>query len=110
MTVTIRPANPARPDFIAGVSGLDLCQPIGAAEAAATHGWPVPEARALLRDLTGHATQREFVHAHVWREGDLVIWDNRVTMHRARRYPGDKPRDLRRTTIADVAPTLEQAA
>ena len=80
------------------------------AHAGQIHGWPVPEARAMLRDLTEHATQREFVHAHVWRAHDLVMWDNRVTMHRARRYPADKPRDLHRTTVADSAPTLAQAA
>ncbi|MBL6457114.1 TauD/TfdA family dioxygenase [Belnapia sp. T6] len=78
--------------------------------AGAIRGWPVPEARALLRDLTEHATQREFVHAHVWRPHDLVMWDNRATMHRARRYDATKVRDLHRTTVADVAPTLEQAA
>lgn len=78
--------------------------------AGAIQGWPVPEARALLRDLTEHATQREFVHAHVWRPHDLVMWDNRATMHRARRYDATKVRDLHRTTVADVAPTLEQAA
>ena len=80
------------------------------AHAGAIRGWPVPEARALLRDLTEHATQREFVHAHVWRPHDLVIWDNRATMHRARRYAAEQPRDLHRTTVADAAPTLEQAA
>ncbi|WP_149535332.1 TauD/TfdA dioxygenase family protein [Siccirubricoccus phaeus] len=80
------------------------------AHAGAIQGWPVPEARALLRDLTEHATQREFVHAHVWRPHDLVVWDNRVTMHRARRYDATQVRDLHRTTVADVAPTLEQAA
>lgn len=80
------------------------------AHAGAIHGMPVPEARALLRDLTEHATQREFVHAHVWRPHDLVVWDNRATMHRARRYAAEQPRDLHRTTVADVAPTLEQAA
>ncbi|RAI60825.1 TauD/TfdA dioxygenase family protein [Roseicella frigidaeris] len=78
--------------------------------AGAIQGWPVPEARALLRDLTEHATQREFVHAHVWRPHDLVMWDNRVTMHRARRYDSSQVRDLHRTTVADMAPTLEQAA
>jgi alpha-ketoglutarate-dependent 2,4-dichlorophenoxyacetate dioxygenase len=78
--------------------------------AGAIQGWPVPEARALLRDLTEHATQRENVHAHVWRPHDLVMWDNRVTMHRARRYDAAQVRDLHRTTVADVAPTLEQAA
>lgn len=80
------------------------------AHAGAIHGWPVPEARALLRDLTEHATQRERVHSHVWRPHDLVMWDNRTTMHRARRYPAEQVRDLRRTTIADSAPTLQQAA
>ena len=78
--------------------------------AGTIQGWPVPEARALLRDLTEHATQREFVHAHVWRPHDLVMWDNRVTMHRARRYDASQVRDLHRTTVADMAPTLEQAA
>jgi alpha-ketoglutarate-dependent 2,4-dichlorophenoxyacetate dioxygenase len=81
-----------------------------ASHAGAIRGWPVPEARALLRDLTEHATQREFVHAHVWRQHDLVMWDNRVTMHRARRYDATQVRDLHRTTVADSAPTLQQAA
>jgi alpha-ketoglutarate-dependent 2,4-dichlorophenoxyacetate dioxygenase len=80
------------------------------AHAGAIVGWPVPEARALLRDLTEHATQRELVHAHRWRQFDLVIWDNRVVMHRGRRYDATAVRDLHRTTIADVAPSLEQAA
>ncbi len=80
------------------------------AHAGSIHGWPVPEARALLRDLTEHATQRQFLHAHVWRPFDLVMWDNRVAMHRGRRYPADQPRDLHRTTVADSAPTLQQAA
>ncbi len=78
--------------------------------AGTIHGWPVPEALALLRDLTEHATQRERVHAHEWRANDLVMWDNRATMHRARRYPADQVRDMRRTTVADSAPTLQQAA
>jgi alpha-ketoglutarate-dependent 2,4-dichlorophenoxyacetate dioxygenase len=78
--------------------------------AGAIRGWPVPEARALLRDLTEHGTQREFTHAHVWQPHDLVMWDNRATMHRARRYDAQQVRDLHRTTVADMAPTLEQAA
>jgi alpha-ketoglutarate-dependent 2,4-dichlorophenoxyacetate dioxygenase len=73
-------------------------------------GWPMPEARALLRDLIEHATQREFVHAQQWRQFDLVMWDNRVVMHRGRRYNTTEVRDLHRTTVADSAPTLEQAA
>jgi alpha-ketoglutarate-dependent 2,4-dichlorophenoxyacetate dioxygenase len=78
--------------------------------AGAIQGLPVPEARALLRDLVEHATQRERVHTHVWQPHDLVMWDNRVTMHRATRAPVDQVRDLRRTTVADIAPTLQQAA
>ncbi|MBI3634791.1 MAG: TauD/TfdA family dioxygenase [Candidatus Rokubacteria bacterium] len=72
-------------------------------------GWPVPEARAFLRDLVEHATQREFVYAHRWRVGDLVMWDNRRTMHRARPFPADEPRDMRRTTLVGEGPTASQA-
>jgi alpha-ketoglutarate-dependent 2,4-dichlorophenoxyacetate dioxygenase len=70
----------------------------------------VPEARALLRDLNEHATQRDNVHAHVWQDFDLVMWDNRTTMHRARRYDPAERRDLRRTTVACDAPTVRQQA
>jgi alpha-ketoglutarate-dependent 2,4-dichlorophenoxyacetate dioxygenase len=80
------------------------------AHAGAIRGMPVPEARALLRDLTEHATQRKFVYAHQWRIGDLVMWDNRAMMHRARRYDPAEVRELHRTTVADDRPTLEQAA
>ena len=74
------------------------------------HGWPVPEAMALLRDLNEHATQREYVFQHRWTVHDLVVWDNRCTMHRGRAYD-DKlyRRDMRRVTLSDSAPTLEQA-
>ncbi len=72
-------------------------------------GWPVPEARAFIRDLTEHATQPQFVYAHVWRVGDLVMWDNRATMHRVRRYADTQVvRDLRRTTTRCEGPTTEQ--
>ncbi len=81
-----------------------------ASHAGAIRGMPVPEARMLLRDLTEHATQRERVHIHRWSLHDIVMWDNRVTMHRARAYPANEVRELRRTTVADVAPTLAQAA
>jgi alpha-ketoglutarate-dependent 2,4-dichlorophenoxyacetate dioxygenase len=80
------------------------------AHAGAIRGMPMPEARALLRDLTEHATQRKFVYAHQWRVGDLVMWDNRAMMHRARRYDPGEVRELHRTTVADDRPTLEQAA
>ena len=72
-------------------------------------GMPVPEARALLRELTEHATQRDFVHAHRWRLHDLVLWDNRCSMHRARPFDDQRyPRDMRRVTLMDSGPTLEQ--
>ena len=73
-------------------------------------GWPEPEAKALLLDLTEAATQREFVYSHKWRVGDLVMWDNRQTMHRARPFPHDEPRDVRRTTLMGDAPTVAQQA
>jgi alpha-ketoglutarate-dependent 2,4-dichlorophenoxyacetate dioxygenase len=79
-----------------------------ASHAGTIVGWPVPEARALLRDLTEHATQPHFVHVHQWREYDLVIWDNRQTMHRVRRFDESEIRDMRRTTVAGDAPTIEQ--
>jgi alpha-ketoglutarate-dependent 2,4-dichlorophenoxyacetate dioxygenase len=80
-----------------------------ASHAGAIVGWPVPEARAFLRELVEHATQRAFVYAHRWRQHDLVMWDNRQTMHRARRYKADEVRDMRRTTIAGDGPTVAQA-
>ena len=73
-------------------------------------GWPVPEARAFIRDLTEHATQPQFVYSHKWRVGDLVIWDNRCTMHRGRPHDDSHPRDLRRATTLDVGSTLDEAA
>ena len=82
-----------------------------ASHAGAIVGWPVPEARAFLRDLTEHATQRQFVYAHRWRLHDLVMWDNRQTMHRARPFRDtQEPRDMRRTTIRGDGPTAQQAA
>ncbi len=80
-----------------------------ASHAGGIEGWPVPEARSFLRDLTEHATQRQFVYAHVWKPWDLVMWDNRVTMHRARRYDPSQVRDMRRTTLTNEVSSLEQA-
>jgi alpha-ketoglutarate-dependent 2,4-dichlorophenoxyacetate dioxygenase len=73
-------------------------------------GWQLPEARLLLHDLTEHATQRQFVYSHAWQVNDLVMWDNRQTMHRARPFPADEPRDMRRTTLKGDAPTVVEAA
>jgi alpha-ketoglutarate-dependent 2,4-dichlorophenoxyacetate dioxygenase len=77
--------------------------------AGAIVGWPVPEARMFLRDLIEHATRAERVYVHRWQVGDIVMWDNRQTMHRARPFPPEEPRDMRRTTLAGDRPTAEQA-
>ena len=74
------------------------------AHAGAIVGWTVPESRMFLRDLTEHATQSEFVYSHVWKPGDLVMWDNRATMHRGRRFDHREVRDVRRTTLAGTPP------
>ena len=71
--------------------------------------WPVPEARLFIQDLEEHATQPQFVYAHQWRQWDLLMWDNRVLMHRARRYDHSQRRDLHRTTVEDDTPTLQQS-
>ena len=74
-------------------------------------GWPVPEGIDLLLELTEWATQPDGVYTHQWQLGDMVMWDNRFTMHRARRhYPETAVRDMRRTTIEESIPPLEQAA
>src|SRR5712691_6709589 len=74
-----------------------------ASHASRVIDWPVPEGRLLLRDLIEHATQPEFVYRHSWRVGDLVIWDNRATMHRARPFDDAKyRRELRRVTTLDI--------
>ena len=66
-------------------------------------GWPLPEGLDLLYELTDRATQREFVYTHAWRLHDVVMWDNRVTMHRARRHvPETDPRDMRRVSVLDI--------
>jgi alpha-ketoglutarate-dependent 2,4-dichlorophenoxyacetate dioxygenase len=70
------------------------------AHAGAIVGWTIPEARVFLRDLIEHATQPRFVYRHMWRAGDLVMWDNRTTMHRARKFDRNEIRDVRRTTLA----------
>jgi len=71
--------------------------------------WPVPEGRLLLRDLIEHATQREFVYRHTWRVDDLVIWDNRCTMHRATPFEDARHRrELRRVTTLDVPQPSER--
>ena len=73
-------------------------------------GWPVPEARAFIRDLMEHATQPEFVYVRKWRVNELVMWDNRTVMHRARRFDDlHEVRDLRRTSIKGTGVTAAPA-
>jgi len=75
-----------------------------ASHAAEIIGWNLPEGRLLLRELMEHATQPQFVHRHAWRAGDLVIWDNRATMHRATPFDDARlRRELRRVTTLDIA-------
>ena len=74
-------------------------------------GMPRPEAMCLIRDLAEHATQPKFVHSHRWQQYDLVMWDNRQTMHRVRAFDDvNVIRDMRRTTIAGDTPTTQQVA
>ena len=80
-----------------------------ASHAGAIRGMADAEARQLIDELTAHATQRQFVHSHRWRQGDLVIWDDRCTMHRGMEFDDQRyKRDMRRATVSDVAPTCEQ--
>ena len=81
-----------------------------ASHAGTIVGWPVPEARAFLRDLIEHATQRKFVYSHEWKQFDLVIWDNQATMHRARPFDAAEARDMHRTTVAGTRSTMAEAA
>ena len=76
--------------------------------AGTIRGMSVPEGRLLLRDLTEHATSAEFVYVHRWKVHDLVMWDNRQTMHRVTRFDETQVRDMRRTTVAGTAMTVEQ--
>lgn len=74
-------------------------------------GWPQPEAMAFIRDLIEHATQPQFVYSHRWTRHDLVMWDNRATMHRVRRFDDlNIVRDMRRTTTRSDGPTAAQDA
>jgi alpha-ketoglutarate-dependent 2,4-dichlorophenoxyacetate dioxygenase len=71
-------------------------------------GWPVEEGRGLIEELIAFSTQPQFVHQHRWTVGDLVMWDNRCTMHRGRPYDDTQRRVLHRTTVSDYANTTEQ--
>ncbi len=80
-----------------------------ASHAGAIRGMADAEAKAMIKELVAHATQRQFVYSHRWRAKDLVIWDDRCTMHRGMEFDDQKyARDMRRATVSDVAPTCEQ--
>jgi len=79
-----------------------------ASHASHVIGWPVEEGRALIEELIAFATEPQFVYQHRWTVGDLVMWDNRCTMHRGRPYDDTQRRVLHRTTVSDTANTLEQ--
>jgi len=73
-------------------------------------GLPDAETEALVAELIAHATQRQFVYTHRWRVGDLVMWDNRCTMHRGTDYDERRwKRDMHRATVSDIGNTLEVA-
>jgi alpha-ketoglutarate-dependent 2,4-dichlorophenoxyacetate dioxygenase len=81
-----------------------------ASHAGRIRGMSDAEARALLGELIAHTTQRQFVYTHRWRVGDLVMWDNRCTMHRGREFDDLRyARDMQRATVSDIANTCEQA-
>jgi alpha-ketoglutarate-dependent 2,4-dichlorophenoxyacetate dioxygenase len=81
-----------------------------ASHAGRIFGMPDAEGRALIDELIAHVTQRQFVHIHRWRPDELVMWDNRCTMHRGTDYDDLRwVRDMRRVTVSDVANTCEQA-
>jgi alpha-ketoglutarate-dependent 2,4-dichlorophenoxyacetate dioxygenase len=90
---------------VTGRKSLFLSSHIGAIV-----GWPVPEARAFIRDLAEYATQKQFTYSHAWRQYDLVMWDNRQLMHRVTRFDETQVRDMRRTTVAGDGVTVEQLA
>jgi len=82
-----------------------------ASHASSIEGLPLPEARLLIRDLIEHATRPEFVYSHAWRRNDLVIYDNRATMHRATPFDDQNHvRELRRVTTLDLPPPSRSRA
>jgi alpha-ketoglutarate-dependent 2,4-dichlorophenoxyacetate dioxygenase len=80
------------------------------AHAGEIEGMSIPEGRMLLLDLTEFATQKQFVYSHTWRVNDFVMWDNRSTMHRGRRFDPNEVRDIRQTRLAGDGPTISQEA
>lgn len=73
-------------------------------------GMTLAEGKLLISDLLEHATRREFVYRHTWAVGDVVMWDNRCTLHRGRRFDLSQRRELRRTTTEEVGSEAVSAA
>lgn len=72
-------------------------------------GWPVEEGRRLIAEIMALAAEARFVYSHRWREGDLLVYDNRCLLHRATPYDIAKHRRiLQRTTVSDDGPTAPQ--
>ena len=101
----------------AGLSrqGLRICVDAGAVSIDGNRfrirGMDDQAASDFIFRMKEHCVQPQFVYAHKWQVGDLVIWDNRTTMHRARPYDDTRyPRDLRRTTLTDGVPTVAEQA
>ena len=81
-----------------------------ASHAGRIFGMPEEAGRALIDELVAHATQRQFIYTHRWRVHDLVIWDNRCTMHRGTDFDDLRwKRDMQRATVCDMANSCEQA-
>ena len=82
-----------------------------AAHAFRIEGMADTEAQQLIAELMAHATQHQFIHTHRWRQNDLVMWDNRCTMHRGTEYDERRwKRDMHRATVSDIGNTRETVA
>jgi len=69
--------------------------------------WPKPDSDRFIADINGHIARPEFRYRHPWRVGDLLVWDNRCTLHRATAYPVfEQKRDMRRATINEYGPEV----
>jgi alpha-ketoglutarate-dependent 2,4-dichlorophenoxyacetate dioxygenase len=78
-----------------------------ASHAVRVAGMPEAESEALLNELMEHCTQRQFVYSHRWRVHDLVMWDNRCTLHRGTDYDERRwKRDMHRATVSDIGNTV----
>lgn len=81
-----------------------------ASHASHVIGWPVERGASLIEELIAFATQDRFVYTHNWAVGDLVVWDNRCTMHRGRPYDPMQRRVLHRTTVSDTVTSFQPQA